>query len=178
MQKQEWLKLFKQLKKQGELRMTTFTREQLELKTVPELRRMCVYELNITGMTKRPKEVIIDAIMTKFGARVNRPYASEEREETPVGITGVEFTGRSILTKPGGQFGQRTTTTIHVSCGAASGSFPVVGRSVVQVADFLREVLNVDTLSTGLVNGKEVPQTYILKPGDALEFMKPAGTKG
>lgn len=157
--------------------MTTFTREELELKTVPELRQMCVYDLGIPGMTKKPKEIIINAIMEKFGARVNRPYAAQE-QVAPAGITGVEFTGRSILTKPGGQFGQRTTTTIHVSCGAASGSFPVVGRTVTQVAEFLREVLNVDTLSTGLVNGKEVSQNHVLQPGDALEFMKPAGTKG
>jgi len=47
-----------------------------------------------------------------------------------------------------------------------------------EVGDFIREVLNVDRLSTGLVNGKEVPGDYILKEGDNLEFLKPAGKKG
>jgi hypothetical protein len=93
-------------------------------------------------------------------------------------MSGVEFTGRSVITKPAGQFGSRTTTTIHVSCGASSGNFPVVGRSVKQVGEFLREVLNVDQLSTGLVNGKDVGAEYVLKQGDNLEFLKPAGKKG
>jgi hypothetical protein len=36
----------------------------------------------------------------------------------------------------------------------------------------------VDRLSTGLVNGKEVDASYVLKNGDRLEFLKPAGRKG
>jgi hypothetical protein len=36
----------------------------------------------------------------------------------------------------------------------------------------------VDKLSTGLVNGKDVDGSYILKQGDVLEFLKPAGRKG
>ena len=69
-------------------------------------------------------------------------------------------------------------TTIQVSCGASSGAFPVEGKNVREVGEFLREVLNVDKLSTGLVNGKEVQGDYVLKSGDNLEFMKPSGRKG
>ena len=36
---------------------TSFTREQLEAKTAVELKRMCVDELAIPGMTKKPKNV-------------------------------------------------------------------------------------------------------------------------
>lgn len=153
----------------------TFTREQLEGYTVPELRRMCVYDLGITGMTKKPKEVIIHAILASVG-QVSPVRASQPVEKQK--MTGMEFSGQSVITKPHGEFGSRTTTTIHVSCGASSGNFPVVGRSVLEVGEFLREVLNVDQLSTGLVNGKEAGGSYVLKEGDHLEFLKPAGKKG
>ena len=93
-------------------------------------------------------------------------------------LTGIQFTGQSTITKPDAPFGSRATTTIHVSCGASSGNFPVAGKSVKEVGDFLREVLNVDRLSTGLVNGKEVDAEYVLNSGDNLEFLKPAGKKG
>jgi len=36
----------------------------------------------------------------------------------------------------------------------------------------------VDRLSTGLVNGKQVGEDYVLQAGDNLEFLKPAGKKG
>ncbi len=93
-------------------------------------------------------------------------------------MKGVEFTAQSTLTKPEAPFGNKTTTTVHVSCGASSGNFPVAGRTVKEVGEFLREVLNVDSLSTGLVNGKDVDAGYVIKPGDNLEFLKPAGKKG
>ncbi len=151
---------------------TTFTKDQLEDKTSRELKRMCVYELNIPGMTKKTKDVVIAAIMAEYGA----PASASISKSGPV--TGIEFTGRSVITKPDGAFGARATTTIHVSCGASSGNFPVVGRTVKQVGEFLREVLNVDQLSTGLINGKEVDGDYVLKQSDNLEFLKPAGKKG
>ena len=151
---------------------TSFNREQLEEKTSKELKRMCVQELDLPGLTKKSKDVVIDAIMDCYGGVTLASVADTDK------IAGVEFTGRSIMTKPDGEFGQRTTTTLHVSCGASSGNFPVVGRTVKQVGEFLREVLNVDRLSTGLINGAEVDPDYVLKQGDNLEFLKPAGKKG
>lgn len=150
---------------------TTFNRTQLEGKTARELKRMCVEELNLPGLTKKTKDVVIDAIMAAYGT------AGASISKTAA-VTGIEFSGISTMTKPGGSFGSRTTTTIHVSCGASSGNFPVVGRTVKQVGEFLREVLNVDRLSTGLINGKEADGDYVLKQGDNLEFLKPAGKKG
>jgi len=151
----------------------SFSREALEEKTSKELKRMCVDELNIVGVTKKPKDDVINAIMAQYGA-ASKPAAIAKDTK----LTGIKFTGQSTLTKPDSPFGSRTTTTIHVSCGASSGNFPVAGKTVKDVGDFLREVLNVDRLSTGLVNGKEVGADYILSSGDNLEFLKPAGKKG
>ena len=152
---------------------TTFTRDQLEAKTSKDLKAMCVSELNLPGLTKKPKEDVIRAIMATYGKA-----GGTIAKAAPGALKGIEFAGQSTLTKPGSPFGSKTTTTIQVSCGASSGSFPVAGRSVKEVGDFLREVLNVDRLSTGLVNGKEVSADTVLKAGDTLEFLKPAGKKG
>ena len=156
---------------------TYFNKDELEAKNSKELKRMCVDELGIVGVTKRPKDEVINAILTQYGRAAVGITKAAPAAGTGA-IAGVEYTGRSVITKPSGQFGSRTTTTIHVSCGASSGNFPVVGRSVKQVGEFLREVLNVDKLSTGLVNGKDVGGDYVLKQGDNLEFLKPAGKKG
>ena len=151
----------------------TFNRTELEAKTKDQLVRMCVDELGIVGITKKPKEDIINGMLALYGAS-EATIAKDAKGP----VTGIEFTGQSTLTKPGAPFGQRATTTIHVSCGASSGNFPVEGKTVKEVGDFLREVLNVDRLSTGLVNGKEVGADYVLQNGDNLEFLKPAGKKG
>ena len=156
--------------------MANFTREQLEEKTARELKNMCVYELGIPGMTKKRKDVVIDAILANQAA-ISDDAASLESGAADE-MTGIEFQAQSTLTKPAGAFGHKTTTTVHVSCGASSGNFPVAGRTVKEIGEFLREVLNVDRLSTGLVNGRDVDASYVIKPGDTLEFLKPAGKKG
>jgi len=148
-----------------------YTRENLKEMTVTALRRLCVDQLGLPGLTKKKKKVIIKAIMLSQKADV---AITPEVDD----LKGIEFAGNSVMTKPDGDFGEKTTTTIQVACGASSGAFPVQGRSVAEVGEFLREVLNVDKLSTGLVNGKEVAGDYELKVGDSLEFMKPSGRKG
>jgi len=143
-----------------------YSRENLEEMTVKDLRRLCVDTLKIPGLTKKRKEVIIEGILLA---------QSDDESES---LQGLAFEGHSVMTKPDAAFGQKTSTTIRVTCGASSGAFPVEGKSVGEVGEFLREVLNVDKLSTGLVNGKEVLGDYVLKSGDSLEFMKPSGRKG
>lgn len=165
-----------------------FTREELEERTAKDLKRLCVDELGLVGMSKKPKNEVINAILDEFQmvsktadastapaavAPLKGPSTSNAKE-----ITGIEFAARSIMTKPSAPKGGKTTTTIHVSCGASSGNFPVAGKTVKEVGDFLREVLNVDQLSTGIVNGNEVDADYRLKEGDNLEYLKPAGKKG
>lgn len=153
-----------------------YNREQLEGMTARELKEMCAYELDMPGYSKKTKDVVIDAILAKYGTKAAKASVAPVKASGP--MTGVEFNAQSVLTKPDAPFGSKTTTTIHVSCGASSGNFPVAGRTVGQVGEFLREVLNVDKLSTGLVNGKDVSPDYVLKNGDSLEFLKPSGRKG
>jgi len=152
-----------------------YKREEREAKTSKALKRMCIDELNIPGVSKKNKNTVINAILARYGGGSTISKAPEKAMEK---LTGIQFTGQSTITKPDAPFGSRATTTIHVSCGASSGNFPVAGKSVKEVGDFLREVLNVDRLSTGLVNGKEVDAEYVLNSGDNLEFLKPAGKKG
>ena len=149
--------------------MRQYTREQLEGLTVRELRSKCVYELGITGMSKQRKNTIIDEILIHQGPT----------EEVAIPeVTAIEGMFQSTLTKPSARKGDKTTTTIRVSCGASSGTFDIAGKTVGAVAEFLREVLNIDRLAAGIVNGENVSDSYVLKSGDNLEFLKPAGQKG
>jgi len=154
-----------------------FTREELEVKTVPELREMCVYNLGIPGMTKKRKEIIIDAILQHQQEENTDPVGIEPNRGND-SVTAIEFEMSSHLTKPNARKGDKTTSTIMVACGANQGEFDVVGKSVGAVSEFLREVLNIDRMSSGVVNGKTVDDGYILKAGDHLEYLKPAGRKG
>lgn len=154
-----------------------YTREDLNSMTAKELKKMAFRKMNLGGLSKQSKDIVVDAIIAhQDGGASVAPKKAKAAASGP--IQGLNFTGNSVLTNAGASFGHKTTTTIHVSCGASSGSFPVTGKSVREVGEFLREVLNVDRLSTGLVNGKEVDASYVLKSGDRLEFLKPAGRKG
>lgn len=158
-------------------RKKVYTREQLEGMNAKQLKRMAFQQLGLSGLSKKPKAEVVDAVIAyQDGGKM--ASVAPAKPASSGALKGVQFTGRSVLTAPSAPFGQRTTTTIHVSCGASSGEFPVAGKTVREVGDFLREVLNVDRLSTGLVNGKEVDGGYILQSGDRLEFLKPAGRKG
>ena len=160
--------------------MARYKRETLESKTVKDLRQLVV-KLGIAGFTKKPKAVIVDAIMAKYGTGGASTGAATIAKDGPVAlgkISGVSASFQSSVTKPELKKRDRLSTTIQVSCGASTGNFPVVDRTVAEVGEFLREVLNVDKLSSGMVNGKEVPGDYKLKAGDNLEFLKPAGKKG
>lgn len=154
--------------------MARYKRETLEGKTVKELRTLVV-KLGIPGFTKKPKDVIIDAIMDKHGVTGGGGGAAISKSGP---LAGIEGTFQSSITKPDAPFGHKATTTVQISCGASTGRFPVVGKTVAEVGEIMREVLNVSKLSTGLVNGKEVEGNYTLKSGDVLEFLKPAGKKG
>ena len=163
--------------------MAKFNLADLEKKTVAELREMA-RNLGITGVAKKAKAFIIEKILGSTGGDKGKPA----KEEAPASVSGsvkavapvtqAEFFMQSTLTKPTAKFGDKTTTTIRVSSGAATGNFSVSGRSVAAVSEFLREVLNIDKMADGLVNGKPVGPEYILREGDNLEFIKPAGRKG
>ncbi len=167
------------------------TRSELMEKTVAELRGMCV-KAGIKGMTKKRKDIIVGALMenqtpSKSIDKKGKVIPSKKKgghtaalskAVTSGPVTEAEFQMSSVMTKPGGRSGDKCTTAIQVQCGANSGKFPVIGKTVGAVAEFLREVLNVDRLAEGLVNGEKVKSSYILTSDDTLEFLKPAGRKG
>jgi len=161
--------------------MSTYTKEQLEAKTAAELKQMCVYNLNIPGMSKKRKDVIIGAILENQGVPSVAPKTDTPKTDRPKvdqRVTAMAASFESRLTKPANRKGDRTTTTVRVSCGASSGDFDLANKTVGAVAEFLKEVLNVDRLAQGIVNGNPVTDSYILKPNDTLEFLKTAGSKG
>lgn len=159
--------------------------EALMEKTVAELRQICRDE-QIPGMSKKRKDVIVRAILANQAGNSPGPTPSGSHMEKltktagkdPNLVTKADFLMSSVMTHPDKKVGDKCTTAISVSCGASSGKFPVIGKSVAAVGEFLREVLNVDRLAEGLVNGKKVEGNYILQPGDTLEYLKPAGRKG
>ncbi len=67
---------------------------------------------------------------------------------------------------------------IKVICGANSGKYEVEGEFVGSVRKNLRDVLNIPEGAKAKVKGKEVKETYNLKKGDTLEFIKPSGENG
>jgi len=161
-------------------RKKKYNRNQLEAMTAKELKSMAFHYLGLGGLSKKPKADVVDAVIAfqDGGKKAGISPKKAKKAKASGPIKGLNFSGSSTLTNPSAAFGSKTTTTIHVSCGASSGQFPVAGKTVREVGEFLREVLNVDRISTGLVNGKAVDAGYQLKSGDRLEFLKPAGRKG
>ena len=68
---------------------------------------------------------------------------------------------------------------VFAFAGAADGRFPIAGQTVATATSVIRTALNINpaTMRT-MVNGMEVNSSYVLQPGDRLEFVKPAGDKG
>jgi len=164
------------------------TKKELMDKTNAELRQMCK-DLGIVGMTKKRKDVIVKALLandksntdakaakTSDTATIAKPVAATPVKQGP--ITNMAYQMQSSLTKPSAKVGDKCTTTLLVSCGANSGSFPVTGRNVGEVKGFLKEALNIPSFPDAVVNGKKVEDDYILTEKDTLEFLKPAGRKG
>lgn len=71
------------------------------------------------------------------------------------------------------------SSAVYVQCGANSGNFAMVGKTLRAAMEFLSNVMTIGTLRTPVVNGIEVLDlNYVLQNGDQLEFVKDAGTKG
>ena len=161
--------------------MPIYTKEELENMNVKnELKPMAV-KMGLSGYSKKTKAVVISAILEKQGptkAPKGAATASIAPAAAAKAMNAIEFCATSVLTKPSAKKGDKCSTTIRVSSGASSGNFPVSGRTVAEVGEFLREVLNIEKMSSGLVNGKNVEGSYTLKDGDELEFLKAAGSKG
>jgi len=164
------------------------TKKELMDKTNAELRQMCK-NLGIVGMTKKRKEIIVKALLANQKANTDAKAAkasdqpatiakpkAKPAEQAP--LTSMAYQMQSTLSKPSAKVGDKCTTTLMVSCGANSGSFPVAGRKVGEVKGFLKEALNIPSFPDAVVNGKKVEDKYVLTEKDTLEFLKPAGRKG
>lgn len=144
-------------------------------KTVAELRELCV-RLGITGMSKARKDDLIDELEEYYAtktAKSNKVVVGKSGTLTNI-TAGLD----SYIDVDARSADDKYVTNISVSCGASSGNFAVVGKTVGQVSSFLKEVLNIDSLSVGVVDGEEVEDNYILKTGNSLEFLKAGGRKG
>ena len=139
-----------------------YTREELMEMTVAELREIC-RENDITGVSKKRKDYIIDLLLGE----------SEDNYESNGKVPVLKSSIVSTLNQ-----NDTYTSTISVSCGASSGNFAVVGKSVADVKSLYREIMNIDLESSAVVNGDKVRESYILKKGDVLEFLRKSGTKG
>jgi len=163
------------------------TKKELMDKTNAELRQMCK-DLGIVGMTKKRKDIIVKALLDNDKANTDAKTAKESDAPATIAkpkaavaaapISSMAYQMQSTLTKPGAKVGDKCTTTLMVSCGANSGSFPVAGRDVGEVKGFLKEALNIPSFPDAVVNGKKVEDKYVLTEKDTLEFLKPAGRKG
>ncbi len=69
---------------------------------------------------------------------------------------------------------------ITVVCGANTEELDAnyVGRPLGEVADALREALNVPADARMMVGGGNVERDYRLQLGDRVEFVRPTGRKG
>ena len=157
----------------------SITYESLEEKTVAELRNMC-RESGIPGMSKKRKSIIIDAIMDASDSSGDSGGVANvtTAPATPTPITGIHGAFQTNITNPSMGKGRRLTTVVKVSSGASTGDFDVAGKTVGAVAEFLKEILNISSVSKGIVNGEEAKDDHVLQGGESLEFIQPAGTKG
>ena len=141
--------------------------EDLREKTRAELREICGQK-GIDCTTKTLHEDLVQKIVVKMKEEEAKQQSGADGDP----VTGVIATVGTFVVE------DNVRSYISVSCGASSGNFLVVGKTVSEVSDFLSEALNIDKLSEPVVNGVQVGPMYVLKSGDALEFVKLAGKKG
>jgi sulfur carrier protein ThiS len=67
---------------------------------------------------------------------------------------------------------------VQINYGVHSLEAAIAGKSVAEVRQALKEPLNIDPRALALVNGRDVPASFVLKEGDQLEFVRLAGEKG
>jgi sulfur carrier protein ThiS len=68
--------------------------------------------------------------------------------------------------------------SVHVRCGVYELTLEVHARPVGELREQLAEALSIAPTAVAVVNGQLVPETYVINPGDDLEFVRPAGRKG
>lgn len=66
---------------------------------------------------------------------------------------------------------------IQVIHGSCDGQFDLAGRKVGELRQALAVAFNIPTNAITFVNGEQAKASYVLKPGDRVEFVKPARKK-
>jgi hypothetical protein len=66
---------------------------------------------------------------------------------------------------------------IHVIHGSADGQFDLAGRKVGDLQQALTTAFNIPSNAVNFVNGEKAKASVVLKPGDRVEFVKPARKK-
>jgi len=141
-----------------------FTQSDLEEKTKDELKGI-LKNLGGTGYSKQTKDALVDNIL-----ETSSSTSTITKESGPIKAISFQIDSKRI---DGGIDSKAT-----VSCGANSGNWNVVGKTVGQVSSILREAINIPTNSQAVVNSEKVDDSYVIKKGDTVEYMKVAGRKG
>ena len=71
-----------------------------------------------------------------------------------------------------------TDTAVKVVYGVNELSLDLGGKSIRGIWKMLEQVLNLPRETTVRVNGQVVADDHIVRPGDEIDFLKPAGVKG
>ena len=146
----------------------------IEERSVLELREFCRMN-EIPKMSKARKDDIIKAIKEFVEAKTAITPKTVITNTKTSNTDKIPYLNTNVHTY---MKDKTYESLISVSCGAASSNYPVVGKTIGFVKAIYREILNIDLNSTGIVNGITQQDSYILKNGDVLEFVREAGTKG
>lgn len=154
----------------------TFTRRELSNKSKAELKDICD-ELGIYYRAKSTNDLLVNLILNNQELEEDNPIDesldSEPSSETSDSVSYLNAGLAAVREEDGS-----VSALIYVTCGASTGNFPIVGKSVAAAGELLREALNIDISSTPIVNGLRVSWDYVVEEGDSLEFTKPSGRKG
>ncbi len=72
----------------------------------------------------------------------------------------------------------KLTEKVCVVHGANQNYFNLANMEITQVRNKLRDIINVSYDAEAYINGKLVEDSYVLKGGEHLEFIKDTGVKG
>lgn len=153
--------------------MSNYTRRDLQGYRKDDLKDICD-ELGLTYRVKETNDALIAKILNAQNSSQSAPAPQERNRNENSNVVSALNAGIAAVREDDGT----VNALIYVSCGAASGNYPIVGKSVAAAGELLREALNIDISSTPVVNGGRVSWDYIVQEGDSLEFTKPSGRKG
>jgi len=136
------------------------SRDQLNAMSVDQLLELAD-ENGMTGLGKQPKAVLVELLVANFTRVALSTVSGTFVVETDAnGCKKVKFTA---------------------TCGTNGTPVEdVVGRTVKELFDFLKQPLNIADGANALINGtKQVSYDYVIAAADTtLEFTKPADRKG